>query len=161
MPFGMVVGEDNMIWYAAEIGNVVVKLDPSTGSLTPYNVPTLKSDLRGLGADAEGNFWVAAMEAGKLVKVDRMGKTAEYNPPTEDSGPFAVDVDTKRNLIWFSELFSDRIGRFDPKSNTFVEFPHPSSDSDVRRIEVDRNHPNRVWWSGGSSHKIGYIEVIE
>jgi virginiamycin B lyase len=161
VPLGMVIGEDNMIWYSAEVGNVVVKLDPSTGQLTPIDAPTLKADLRGLGRDSEGNLWVAAMEAGKLVKVDRMGKAVEYTPPSGEPGPFAVDVDAKRNLVWFSEVFSDRIGRFDPSTNTFVEFPQPSADSDVQRIEVDRSHPNRAWWSSTRSNKIGYIEVIE
>jgi hypothetical protein len=32
-------------------------------------------------------------------------------------------VDTERNVIWFSEIFSNRIGRFDPTQNSFVEFP--------------------------------------
>jgi len=59
----------------------------------------------------KGNLWVAATEAGKLVKVDgRNGKATELYTPTADSGPYSVDVDTKRNLIWFSEIFSDRIG---------------------------------------------------
>jgi streptogramin lyase len=118
--------------------------------------------LRGLAADAEGNLWAAATETGKLLKLDyHTGYFTEYAPPTEDAGLFAVDVDSKRNLIWFSEIYSDKIGRFDPRTNSFVEFPLPSADSDVRRIEVDRSHPNRVWWSGNHRDKIGYIDAIE
>jgi streptogramin lyase len=71
-----------------------------------------------------------------------------------------VDVDVKGNLVWFSEVFSDRIGRFDPKANTFVEYPHPDADSDVRRIQVDRANPNRVWWSSPRHDKIGYLQTI-
>jgi streptogramin lyase len=122
----------------------------------------LRSGLRGLAADGEGNLWAAATESGKLLKVDyRSGAVTEYAPPTEDSGPYSIDVDRKRNLIWFSEIYSDKIGRFDPASNTFVEFPHPIADSDVRRIEIDRSHPNRVWWASARGDKIGYIEAIE
>lgn len=162
VPFGLAIGGDSRIWYTAEVGNVVVRLDPTTGRLTPYDVPTPRSDLRGLAADAEGNLWAAATESGKLVSVDyRTGKVTEYTPPTEESGPFAIDVDTKRNFVWFSEILSDRIARFDPSTNTFVEFPTPSADLDVRRIEVDRSHPNRLWWAGASGDKIGYIELLE
>ena len=115
-----------------------------------------------MSADGQGNLWVAATESGKLIKVDyRSGNIREYTPPTEYSGPYSVDADTKGNLIWFSQIFSDRIGRFDPAGNSFVEFPLASSDSDVRRIEVDRSRPNRVWWSGTQADKIGYIEVLE
>jgi len=70
-------------------------------------------------------------------------------------------VDTKQNVIWISESFSDKISRFDPRTNTFVEFPVPSADSHLRRIEVDRTNPNRVWWIGGQAGKIGYIQMIE
>jgi len=59
--------------------------------------------------NGEGGLWVAALEIGKLVNVDRTGKITEYTPPTEDLGPFAVAVDVKQNLVWFSEVFADRI----------------------------------------------------
>jgi streptogramin lyase len=160
-PFGLAVTSKDIVWFAAEVGNVVVRLDSNSGELSPHDVPTDRSDLHGMGMDAEGNLWVAATEAGKLVKVDgQTGKAVEYTPPMADAGPYSVDVDTKRNLIWFSEAFTDRIARFDPGSNTFVEFPLPSADLDVRRIEVDSSHPNRVWWSGARAGKIGYIEVL-
>jgi streptogramin lyase len=161
-PFGLAVTAKDIVWFAAEVGNVVVRLDSLTGELVPHDVPTDRSDLHGMGMDAEGNLWVAATEAGKLVKVDaQTGKAVEFTPPLADAGPYSVDVDTKRNLIWFNEAFTDRIARFDPSNNTFVEFPLPSADLDVRRIEVDRSHPNRVWWSGARAGKIGYIEVLQ
>lgn len=160
--YGMAIGGDQMIWYAANHRDEIVRLDPSTGKLTPYKTPTPHSDVRRMAADAEGNLWAGAHEASALLKVDyRTGKITEYTTPTEYSGPYSVDVDTKRNLVWFSEHHADKIGRFDPRTNSFLEFPLPSSDSDVRRIEIDRSHPNRVWWSGWAADKIGYVEVIE
>jgi len=161
-PEGLAVGGDEMPWYAARIANVVVKLDPNTGKQTRHDSPTLRSGLRGLAADRDGNLWAAATESGKIVKVDyRTGAVTEYAPPTGDSGPYSIDVDKSRNLIWFSEIYADKIGRFDPARNAFVEFPHPIADSDVRRLEVDRSRPNRVWWASARSDKVGYIEVTE
>jgi streptogramin lyase len=151
-----------MIWYAGRISNVVVKLDPATGKLTRHDSPTLRAGLRGLAADSDGNLWAAATESGKLVKVDyKTGAVTEFAPPTGDSGPYSIDVDTTRNLVWFSEIYADKIGRYNPAANSFVEFPHPLADSDVRRLEVDRSHPNRVWWASPRNDKIGYIEALE
>ena len=165
VPFGLATGKEGSIYYSGEVGNSVVKLDPKglgeEGKLTPYQVAIPRSDLKALAGDVEGNMWVAALNSGKLLRVDRAGKYTEYNPPTDDPGPYAVDVDMKRNLVWFSEIFSDRLARFNPADNSFVEFPLPLSDSDVQRIEVDRVHPNRVWWSSVRNDEIGYIEVIE
>lgn len=168
-PYGIAVGGDKMIWYVGQYDNDVVRLDFNTGNLTHYKVPTPNSALQQMQADAEGNLWVVGYESGKLVKVDyRSGKVTEYTPPTKGSGPFTIDVDTKRNLIWFGEMNAEKLGRYDPRTNSFVEFPLPSvdwdgefSDSKVIWIEVDRSHPNRVWWGGGTNARIGYLEVIE
>jgi streptogramin lyase len=161
-PYGLAVGGDHNVWFSAEVGNVVGRLDPATGLFSYFDVPTPKSVVRGMATDAEGNLWVAGTESGNLLKVDfRNGVFAEFNLPSHDSGPYSVDVDTKRNFVWFSEIYADKIARFDPQTNMFVEFPAPSADLDVRRIEVDRSKPNRIWWSGGKADKIGYIEVVE
>ena len=157
----MAIGGDQMIWYVGDYGNALVRLDPGTGKLTPYKALTPRSDLRRMGADAEGNLWAGQLETGKLMKVDyRTGKVTEYTPPTPDAGLQDVAVDTKRNLIWFNERNADKIGRYDPRANTFAEFPQPNADNDGRRIRVDPTNPNRVWWDARIG-RIGYVEVME
>jgi streptogramin lyase len=161
-PYGLAIGGDKMLWYLANYGDEVVRLDINTGKLTRYKVPTRFSDLRRMAADVDGNLWAGAHEANHLVKVEyKTGKITEFSPPTANSGPYSVDVDTKRNLVWFSERYADKIGRYDPRTNTFAEFSVPTPDTDIRRIEIDRSHPNRIWWSGSASDRIGYIEVLE
>ena len=171
LPYGLAVGGDKNLWYASNYDNQVVRLKPGTGELTRFKVPTPKSELRRMQADVDGNLWTVGSGSGKLVGVEyRSGKVTEYSPPTENSGPFAVDVDRKRNFIWFGEMSARKLGRFDPRSKTFAEFPVPSADvggefSDPRVIwiRVDPENPNRVWWAGGTTPhpKIGYIEVLE
>jgi virginiamycin B lyase len=161
-PFGLAVASNEAVWYTAEVGNVVVKLNPTTGELTPHDVPTERSDLRGLSLDDKGNLWAAATESGKLLRIDgTSGKISEYTPPLADSGPYSVDVDTKRNQVWFSENFTDRLARFDAAGKSFVEFSLPSADLDVRHVQIDRTRPGRVWWVGSRSGKIGYIQTVE
>jgi len=75
-PYGLAVGGDQRIWYAAEVGNLIGRLDPRTGRLAQYNLTTPKSDVRGMAADAEGNLWVVATEADKLIKVDYRNGTS-------------------------------------------------------------------------------------
>jgi len=172
-PYGMAIGGDKMIWYAAQYDNEAVRLDPATGKLTHYKVPTPRSDVRCMQADSEGNLWMAGHESGKLLKVDyRTGKITEYELPTKRSGLFSVDVDRKQDRIWFGETYAGKLGRFDPKSNTFSEFPLPGlsngewiaefSDANVLWIQVDPTNPNRVWWSGGGmAARVGYVEALE
>jgi streptogramin lyase len=161
-PYGLAIGGGNSVWYVGNYSDELVKLDPKTGELSRYKVPTSKSDLRRMAADAEGNLWAGAHEAGVVVKVDyRTGKMTEYRTPTTNSGPYSVDVDTTRNLVWTGEHYGDKLGRFDPKTSTWADFSLPSVDTDMRRIEIDRSNPNRVWWSGSGADLIGYVEVLE
>lgn len=159
-PFGIAIGGDKMIWYAGDADNIVVKVDVSTGQMTPYKIPTPKSGARRMTADAEGNLWVATTNNGKLLKVDyRTGNITEYNAPVAGAGT-GIDVDTKRNLIWFGENDVVKIGRFDPRTNTFLEFPLTSGDAPPWKIQVDPTNLNRVWWNSRSG-RIGYIELID
>lgn len=161
-PYGLALGNDKSVWYVAQYGDEIVKLDPATGKLTPHKVPQLKSDLRRMAADNDGNLWAGGHESMSLIRVDaKTGAVTEFQTPTEVSGPYSVDVDRKRNLIWVGYNYGDRLARFDPKTNTWAEFPLPRADSDVRRIEVDQNNPNRVWWAGSGAARIGYVEVLE
>lgn len=109
------------------------------------------------------------------MKIDyRTDKFTLYNLPTKHSGPYSVSADKTRNRIGVNEHVEDKIARFDPKTNTFMEFSLPTLNSDVRRIEVDRSRPTRIWFSGsgsggarggsnvgGSYDKVGYLEVLE
>ena len=84
-----------------------------------------------------------------------------YTPPTGNSGTYAVSVDLKHDLIWVAQQHVDKIASFDPKTETWVEYPLANAEEDHRRIEVDQNNPNRIWWSGNVSNRMGYIEVFD
>jgi len=165
-PYGMAIAGDHQIWYVANYADEIVKLDITTGKLTHYKVPPHNprgpsgADVRRMQVDHDGNLWAGENATGTLLKIDyKTGKMTEYTTPTPDSGPYSIDVPPKENVIWFSEQLVDKVARFDPKTSTFLEFPLAGTESDVRRIEIDRSNPKRVWWSGAD--KLGYVEVTE
>ena len=160
-PYGMAIAGDGMIWFAENAMNKMGRIDPVTGKIDEFDIPVEDSVPRKMGTDAEGNIWVGLHGAGKLMKIDyRTTKMTVYTPPSEDAGLYLADVDLKHNLIWVSLQHVDKIARFDPKTETWVEFPLANAESDARRIEVDQNNPNRVWWSGNLSNRVGYIELL-
>ncbi|OFV90581.1 MAG: hypothetical protein A3H28_14745 [Acidobacteria bacterium RIFCSPLOWO2_02_FULL_61_28] len=160
-PYGMVMGGDGKVYVAENAMDKIAKVDPITGKMEEFDIPVKGAVPRKGGPDAQGNVWFGLHGAGKLLKIDvKTGKMSVYTPPTEDSGVYAVSVDMKNNIVWFAQQQADKIGRFDPKTETFTEFPLISAESDHRRLEVDQSNPNRIWWSGNDSNKIGYIEVL-
>lgn len=161
-PYGMAASGDGKLWFAQNSYDLIGRVDPATGKVEEFEVPAKGSDPRRMGTDAEGNPWLGLFGVCKLVKIDyRTAKMTLYSPPTPDCGAYSVSVDLKRNLIWVSEQWTGKLARFDPRTETFVEFDLPTPEADVRRIEVDQNRPNRVWWSGSASNNIGYVEVMD
>ena len=158
--YGMAVSLDGKVWFAERDLSLLGRLDPATGHIDEYQTPIPGSIPRRMGADADGNIWVALHAAGKLVKVDyETLKMTVYTPPTPDNGAYIAISDPK-GMIWMSEQTADKIAEFDPKTNSFIaEYALPSSQSDARRITTDPTNPNRFWWSGDTSERVGYIEV--
>jgi virginiamycin B lyase len=160
-PYGMAISGDGKVWFIENAVSQMGRIDPATGKIDEFPIFVKNPVARKGGMDAEGNVWVGLHGVGKLMKVDyKTTKMTVFDPPTEDAGVYSVQGDPRSPLVWFSEQHVDKIARFDPKTETFTEFPLPSAESDPRRIEIDPTHPNRVWWSGNLSGKMGYVEVM-
>ena len=175
--YGLTVASDGKVWFAENNVDRLARVDPATGTVDEFKIPTQGHPgsypgatlyPRRLGADAEGNVWVGLWLAGKLLKVN--SKTAEmtaYTPPSgELSGPYGASVDKKNNLVWTTLHRVDKLARFNPKTQEWLEYPLPEAQTDVREIGVDPSNPNRVWFSGaGDYYKgralMGYLEVLD
>jgi streptogramin lyase len=160
-PYGMAISGDNKIWVIENAVNQMARIDPVSGKFEEFPIPVHDSVARKGGMDSEGNIWVGLHGAGNIMKIEyKTTKMTVYTPPTQDSGPYSVQGDPKSKLVWFSQQHVDKIARFDPTSEAFTEYPLPNAESDNRRIEVDRVNPKRIWWSGMTSGKMGYIELL-
>jgi virginiamycin B lyase len=161
-PYGMAISGDGKIWFIENAVNQMGRIDPATGKIDEYEIFVKNPVARKGGMDSSGNVWVGLHGVGKLMKIDyKTTNMTVYSPPTEDAGVYSVQGDPKSPLIWFSEQHVDKMARFDPKSETFTEFPLASAESDPRRIEVDPANPNRIWWSGNLSGRMGYVELLK
>ncbi len=80
---------------------------------------------------------------------DEIGQTQSH---PKSSGPRRITSDSE-GRIWFGEWFAGQIGRFDPKTETFKEFPLPDPDPTPYGIGVDRN--GFVWYSSYDDDIIG------
>ena len=160
--YGITVAGDGSVWWAEDMADRMSRIDPATGKVEEYKIPFDGIAYpRRMSHDARGDLWVGLWNAGLLMKVDYETKQMTFfAPPTETPGTYSVTVDRKNNLIWVSEQQADKIARYNPKTGEWVEFPLPDSESDPRRIEVDPNNPNRVWWSGNLSARMGFVEVL-
>ena len=124
-----------------------IRIDPktgqvwSTGALTRFDPKTEKythipdvPTSYGIALDADGNAWFTELlKTGKIGKVDaKTLQVTKYVIPTANARPRRIQVDTD-GMVWFAEFDAGKIGRFDPKTETFKEYQLPGSVSDAVR----------------------------
>jgi len=161
VPYGMAIDGDGFVWSVLQGPNAMTRIDPNSGQFRDFPIPVQGAVARKAGSDSKGDIWAGLHGAGKLLKVDH--KTFQmkvYDPPTPNSGVYSVQGDPKGPYVWMSQQHVDQIARFDPTTETFVEFPLANAEEDHRRIDVDQNNSNRIWWSGNLTGRMGYIEIL-
>jgi len=162
--YGLAVAGDGSVWWAEDEADKMARVDPATGQVEEFKIPDVGGHAfpRRMNSDANGDLWVALWDAGKLMKIDYKTKEMTvYTPPSKTGGNYSVVVDKKNNYIWVSEHQVDKIARFDPKTQEWVEFPLPEAESDPRRVDIDPTNPNRIFFSGNTAGRVGFIEVLQ
>lgn len=162
--YGITVAGDGRVWFAMNLVDRLARVDGTTGVVDEFAVPVEGvSYPRRMDTDPAGDVWVGLWGAGKLLKINH--KTDEMtvlDPPTPHNGAYAISFDMANNLLWVTLHKVDMIARYNPATGEWLEFPLPQAETDVRRIEVDQNNPNRVWWSSVANNaRIGYLELLE
>jgi streptogramin lyase len=161
-PYGMAVGGDGNIWVVENAFDQIARVDRTTGKFDEFPLGVKDPVARKLGADWDGNLWVGLHGAGKLLRVDyKTLKMTEFTPPTNDAGVYLAEPDLKNHLIWTTEQQVDQLAKLDPATGAWTEYPLMTAETDVRRIDLDPTNPNRVWYSGVLSSRIGFIELLQ
>ena len=161
--YGLAVAGDGSVWWAEDNTDMMARADPKTGKVEEFKLPDVGGHAlpRRMNSDWDGNLWVGLWQAGKLMKIDYKTKLMTvYTPKTASLGMYSVVADKKNHLIWVSAQQVDKIFRFNPATGEFVEFPLSYAQQDPRRIDIDPTNPNRIFFSGNTADRIGYIELL-
>jgi streptogramin lyase len=161
--YGLAVAGDGSVWWAEDEIDKMARVDPATGKVEEFAIPDVGGHAfpRRMNTDANGDLWVALWNAGKLMKIDYKTKEMTvFTPPSQTGGNYSVIVDKKNNYIWVSEHQVDKVARFDPKTQEWVEFPLPEAESDPRRLDIDPTNPNRIFFAGNTPGRMGFVEIL-
>jgi len=131
-PHDVVMDKDGMVWYSDFSHEMVGMLDPASGKVTDYALPTLRpEEPKGsldLELDPQGNLWLAGMYQAGLYKIDVKSKQITaypfpkewLNPTTQASmvSPAHDDVDGK---VWTNNQDSHVHYRLDVVSGKYED----------------------------------------
>jgi virginiamycin B lyase len=127
LPHDVIVDADGHAWYSDFGSQYVGELDPKTGKVADYPLPTLHEEQPkgplNVEFDPDGNIWVGLSYQGGAAKIDRKTKVVTTYPlPKEWSGlttqtnmvtPTNMYVDNK---VWMEDTENGHVFRLDLKS---------------------------------------------
>lgn len=132
-PFHITTGPNNTAWFT-ELGyppqvqtSGIGKMDVN-GNYTSYPLADGTNPLDIISGPLNG-MWFTENGAGAIGFISATGRASgvlgcficEYPIPTPNSGPGDITVGPDGNL-WFTETNTDKVGRFNPGTETFTEF---------------------------------------
>jgi imidazolonepropionase-like amidohydrolase/streptogramin lyase len=132
-PHDVIVDSTGMAWYASFGEQILGRLDPRSGKVTEWEIPTLKpsapTGVLGVRFDRDQNIWLGMQFQGGLAKFDRKTETFEmWDLPPELNGPHVQinQVGPDRSYVdgrvWLQDAGTYTVLRLDPKSGRFEVF---------------------------------------
>jgi len=172
MPHDVILDEQGMAWYTDFGHQFLGKLDPKTGKVTEYAVPTLKPDYPTGMLDIQlkdGDIWVGLMLQAGIAKFDR--KTEKFtmfplpkeinNPASQQAMvmPMSSHVDGK---VWMNSVGIPGVHRMELatlKFETFEPFKDLPRGVDRSVYGIKADSQNNLFFMDFSSEYIGRIDA--
>jgi len=157
-PYGIVVDQKGMVWFTEMRGNVLAKIDPKTGKLTEYRIPTFKSGPRRVQVDSKGRLWFTESHANKIAMFDPQTlKFSEFDL-LPGGQPYFIKVDPN-DRVWFNLTSGGVIGRFDPLTKQFTHFPFPVPEGKAKDAGYITTDPFSIVYGGEHAPVVGQMYV--
>ncbi len=130
MPYGIDIHPvDGSVWYTRLMANRIGRVDPQTLKVEEFQPPLIGP--RRMRFTKDGTLWIPSYGTGELVALDTATmKYRNYKIPPLSEGeveaPYAVAVHPGTQEVWITANMSDRMFRFNPKTERFISYPLPT-----------------------------------
>ena len=150
---------DGKIWFTINRSPLIGSLDPSTGKVTSYRVPTVEGEHPGnhwIHADKDGIVWFTPVWAGGMARLDP--KTGDMK--VTYGGPSHSTARHPDGTLW--RLGQGFVNRWDPSQPDFWKAPQPvkqypipgKSSTYGTSISWDGKY-----WGGGGNDGIVWLNI--
>jgi cysteine-rich repeat protein len=157
---------DGTMWITQTDTDTLTHLDPKTGQFTYYPLPKIGDDQGSyphtLRFAPDGKIWFTVTKSNHLARFDpATGEFKYWRLPAADPAetglsipvPYGCDV-APDGTIWWTQLFGQRVGRFDPVTETMTAWRPPFYGP--RRGHVDQD--GIVWVPGYGTGVLGRFD---
>jgi len=149
--------EKGRVWTSG--GPAISMFDPLTKEFSHFDLAATYGNVVGQNGD---EWFTSFRDDGPIGRVTKDGVLSKFYPPTKGK-PQRLQVDSD-GTVWFSERVGNKIGHFDPKTESFKEFDLPGPSASPYAIGIDRNR--MIWYSSHEQDTLNRLdpktgEVIE
>lgn len=131
-------------------------VDVKTNEVTHFQPPAGVTPRR-LKIDRTGMIWIGDYFGGSLTRFDPATREFKvFKLPGPMPTPYGVATDHDNN-VWYASMYTDVIGRLDPKTGTVTEYPSPYGERGTRDMFEDAK--GRIWYGAQPYFKAGYFYV--
>ncbi len=141
-PYGIDVAPNGHVFYSKLNGQRVGRIRPRLDADDPERIVEWRPPVHGprrLHVAPDGIVWVPGWASGDVASFNE--ETEEWKvydlPHGPNSLPYALNINPTNGEVWITGTGTDSMLRFDPKTETFVEYRMPMMVTYTREIEFD------------------------
>ena len=109
----------------------------------------------------QNRLWFAEYGSNGVGMFDpKTEKITEWKKPLEWESPYDVVAD-RNGQVWEVNESSDRLGRLDPKTGEWVNYPLPRYANFRRAFVDDRTSPVKVWVGNNHAASVMKLEPLD
>lgn len=142
---------DGSIWWTGQWADVVTRLDPQTGAMREYDLPS-GARAHTVTAAEDSMIWYTGNGNGTMGRLDpETGEITIYPMPDPAAGDPHSAIVVPDGRVYFTVQRGNRVGRVDPVSGTvdLVTMPVPGS----RPYGIKQANDGTIWVAAnGSNH---------
>jgi len=143
------VDDSGRVWTSG--GPAISMFDPKYERFTHFDLGGTYGNVVGHNGD---QWFTTFVPDGPIARVSKDGVLTRFNPPTKGK-PQRLQVDAD-GIVWFTERRGGKIGRLDPASGIFTEFPLPGPEPSPYAIGIDRDH--MIWYASHEQDTLGRLD---
>jgi sugar lactone lactonase YvrE len=152
-PHGIFDDSSGKVHFVELTGDRVDTLDPKTGTIERFRVPTEGGGMHSIWPDSKGQFWYTYFAAaGKIGRFDSKTKQVKEYNVTKDLSGYGIVTDRK-DRVWAVSLNTPIVLGYEPTTDTWTEYP---ISVPARRVTVDSK--GNVWVCEYFGNKIAMLD---